>query len=170
MEDTMVWSEILNWVLGGGMVAAVTALVTMRAAVVRANADAEKARTESDTVKITNTENATRILLQNIVEPLKQELNETRKELNSFRREVARLRKAIDGANSCDYRDGCPVLERMRERKEGSEDGGAYNSRVRQSVGRQRSEKDDGKGAAVGDQSEGNYGESEAVAGGSQFQ
>ncbi len=167
----MVWSVVLNWVLGGGMVAAVTALVTMRAAVVRANADAEKARAESDTVKITNTENATRILLQNIVDPLRQELNETRKELNSFRREVARLRKAIDGANSCDYRDGCPVLERMRERKEGSEDGCvSVSGRARQSVGRQRSEKDDGKGAAVGDQSEGNYGESEAVAGGSQFQ
>ncbi len=152
----MVWSEILNWVLGGGMVAAVTAVVTMRAAVVRATAEAEKAKAEADTVRITNTENATRILLENIVEPLKEELNETRKELNSLRREVARFRKAIDGANSCDYRDGCPVLERMRERQEtgGDECDGKAGGSGRQHGRRERGQKNVGTGAAVGGEPE----------------
>lgn len=151
----MVWSEILNWVLGGGMVAAITAVVTMRAAVVRANADAERAKAESDSVKITNTENATRVLIENIVEPLKQELNETRKELNSLRREVARFRKAIDGANSCDYRDGCPVLERMRERQESGEVcDGKTDVGSRQYGKRQREAKGGSKGASIGDEPE----------------
>lgn len=108
-------SEILNVVLGGSLVGAIVSIVTIRSALKKARAEADKALAEADTVKITNTEQATRILLQNIVEPLKQELNETRKEVNSLKREVARFRKAIDGANSCDYRDGCPVLQRMRD-------------------------------------------------------
>ena len=66
-------SEILNILLGGGLVALVVALATMKATVRKANADAEKAkadaekaRAEAETVRITNTENATRILVENI--------------------------------------------------------------------------------------------------------
>ena len=51
---------------------------------------------------------ATHILIENIVEPLKKELNATR-------REMARLRKAIDGANDCEYRSDCPVLYELRD-------------------------------------------------------
>lgn len=108
-------SEILNVVLGGSLVGAVISIVTIRSALKKARAEAEKALAESDTVKITNTENATRILIENIVDPLKQELNETRKELCALKREVARFRKAVDSANSCRYSDECPVLERMRD-------------------------------------------------------
>ena len=108
-------SEILNVVLGGSLVGAIISIVTIRSALKKARAEAEKALAESDTVKITNTEQATRILIQNIVEPLKQELHETRKELSSLKREVARFRKAVDSANSCRYSADCPVLERMRD-------------------------------------------------------
>ena len=67
----MSFSEILNILLGGGLAALVVALVTMRATVRKANADAEKAKADAETVHITNTENATRILVENIVKPLK---------------------------------------------------------------------------------------------------
>lgn len=107
-------SEILNVILGGSLVGALISIVTIRSALKKARAEAEKALAESDTVKITNTEQATRILVENIVNPLKEELNETRKELGSLKREVARFRKAVDSANSCRYNDDCPVLERMR--------------------------------------------------------
>lgn len=107
-------SEILNVVLGGSLVGAIISIVTIRSALKKARAEAEKALAEADTVKITNTEQATRILIQNIVEPLKLELNETRKDLNATKREMARLRKAIDDANSCKYSADCPVLRRMR--------------------------------------------------------
>lgn len=116
-------SEILNVVLGGGLIGALISIVTIRSALKKARAEAEKAVAESDTVKITNTEQATRILIQNIVEPLKQELNETRKELSSLKREVARFRKAVDSANSCRYSDDCPVLERMRDTQKEREGG-----------------------------------------------
>lgn len=107
-------SEILNVVLGGSLVGAIISIATIRSALKKARAEAEKALAEADTVKITNTEQATRILIQNIVEPLKLELNETRKDLNATKREMARLRKAIDDANSCKYSADCPVLRRMR--------------------------------------------------------
>lgn len=110
----MDFSQILNVVLGGSLVGAIISIVTIRSALKKARAEAEKALAESDTVKITNTEQATRILVENIVEPLKQELNETRKDLSATKREMARLRKAIDDANSCRYSDECPVLDRMR--------------------------------------------------------
>lgn len=116
-------SQILNVILGSSLVGAIISIVTIRSALKKARAEAEKALAESDTVKITNTEQATRILVENIVEPLKQELNETRKDLGSTKREMARLRKAIDDANSCRYSAECPVLDRMRrtskERDEG---------------------------------------------------
>ena len=116
-------SQILNVVLGGSLVGAIISIVTIRSALKKARAEAEKALAEADTVTITNTEQATRILVENIVKPLTEELNETRKEIGSIKREVARLRKAIDGANNCRYNSDCPVLERMRvtskERDEG---------------------------------------------------
>lgn len=121
-------SEILNLLLGGGLVATLAGLLSLRATLREAVAKAEAAQASAETVKITNTESATRILVSNIVEPLKTELHATREELSSYKkemarllsaqkRELARLRKAIEGANSCDYRDWCPVLERMRDEK-----------------------------------------------------
>lgn len=133
-------SELLNVILGGGLVGAVISIVTVRSALKKARADAERALAESDTVKITNTEQATRILVDNIVEPLKQELYETRKEIGSIKREVARLRKAIDGANTCRYNADCPVLERMREYAKGNEAGnGIHADRLRRTHGQRAS-------------------------------
>ena len=94
-------SVLLNWIFGGGLLAALTALLTLGPTVRKAKADAE-------TVRIDNTEHAKRILIDNIVEPLKKELSATR-------REMARLRKAIDGANDCLHRADCPVLHELRE-------------------------------------------------------
>ena len=80
--------------------ATVIGIVTLRATVRKANAEAEKAKADAETVRIDNAEHATRILVDNIVEPLKDELNATRKDLQATKREMARLRKAIDTANS----------------------------------------------------------------------
>lgn len=108
-------SEIINFVLGGSLLATIVGIVTLKAKVKQANADAEKAQAEAETVRIDNAEHATRILVNNIVEPLKDELNATRKDLQATKREMARLRKAIDTANSCKHHDDCPVLRGMRE-------------------------------------------------------
>ena len=102
-------SEIINFVLGGTLLATVIGIMTLKAKVKQANA------AEAETVRIDNAEHATRILVNNIVEPLKDELNATRKDLQATKREMARLRKAIDTANSCKHHDDCPVLRGMRE-------------------------------------------------------
>ena len=122
----MEFSEILNYILGGGLLAAIVGIVTLKATLRKANADAEKAIAEAETVRIDKAEHATRILIENIVEPLKSELNETRKELRetkkefgATKREMARLRKAIADANSCKHSDDCPVLYRLRDLTKG---------------------------------------------------
>lgn len=109
-------SVLLNWIFGGSLFATVTALVTLGPTVRKARAEAERARADAETVRIDNTEQATRILMENIVEPLKRELGATR-------REMARLRKAIDGANDCRHRMDCPVLDGLRELPKTDPDG-----------------------------------------------
>lgn len=131
-------SEIFNFVLGGSLLATVISIVTLKATVRKANAEAEKAKADAETVRIDNAEQATGILVDNIVKPLKDELNGTRKDLQATKREMARLRKAIDRANSCKHHDDCPVLNGMREHAEsagndpdgnGADDGGQPEQR-----------------------------------------
>lgn len=118
----MTFSEILNILLGGGFLALMMGVITLKATVRKANADAERAKADAESVRITNTENATRILVENIVKPLKEELNATRedlqatkKEMASTKREMARLRKAVEAASGCPHSDGCPVLRKLRD-------------------------------------------------------
>lgn len=125
----MQFSEILNLVLGGGCIASLVAIFTLRATVRKANAEAERAKAEAETVRIDNAEHATRILIEDILKPLRdelntvrEELNATRKDLHSAKREMARLRKAIDDANRCEHRNECPVLFGLRELPKGTKD------------------------------------------------
>lgn len=108
-------SEILNIILGGGLIGTAVSIVTLRSTARRAKAEAVKAEADAETVRMDNSERATRILVENIVKPLKEELNETRKYLEASKREMARLRKAIDAANRCRHHDDCPVLSGLRE-------------------------------------------------------
>lgn len=124
----MTFSEILNILLGGGFIALLVSVITMRATVrkanaeaEKANAEAEKAKAEAETVNITNTENATRILIENIVKPLKEELHATRKDLQSTKREMARLRKAVETAVGCPHSAYCPVLFKLRDNQKDSD-------------------------------------------------
>ena len=76
---------------------------------------------EAQALRIDNVEHATRILMENIVKPLTEQLNATIKSLQSMQREVARLRKSLSVANSCKHADNCPVLFKLRDL---SKDGG----------------------------------------------
>ncbi len=111
-------SEILNYVFGTGLVATVAGLLNIRSELKKARAEARRAEAEADTVKITNTEQATRILIDNIVKPLKGELDATRKELSSVKRVVVRLSKALEAINLCSYHDECPVLGKLQDGEE----------------------------------------------------
>ena len=120
--DGMNISEVLNVLLGGGLVATIVAICTLRATIRKAEAESMKAEADAETVRMDNTEHATRILMENIVKPLKEELNETRRCLEASKREMARLRKAIDAANSCRHRDDCTVLAGLRDKPKGVHD------------------------------------------------
>lgn len=128
----MDWSNILNLVLGTGLVATIVGLFSIRSQLKKVKAEAEKAMAEADTVKITNTESATRILLQNIVEPLREELDATRKDLNATKREISRFRKAVEAIPLCPYHAGCPVLGELQD---GSGTDGAGKDRQPQGHG-----------------------------------
>ena len=117
----MDWSVILNVLFGTGLVATIVGLFSIRSELKKARAEAEKAMAEADTVKITNTENATRILIENIVEPLRRELDETRKELHATKREMSRFRKAVEAIPLCPYHGQCPVLGELRLDEGGSQ-------------------------------------------------
>ena len=117
----MEFSVILNWILGGGLITAIISIITLKATVREANAKAEKAMAEAQALRIDNVEHATRILMENIVKPLTEQLNANIKSLQSMQREVARLRKSLSVANSCKHADNCPVLFKLRDL---SKDGG----------------------------------------------
>ena len=162
-------SEIINLVLGGGLVATIAAIVTLKSTVRKAKAEAEKAEVEAETVRIDNTEKATRVLIENIVNPLKEELNETRKDLNATKREMARLRKAIDDANSCRYSDDCPVLHRMRIEQKKREPGDSHEPRGEpprrgQHGERRRNLANTREGSDVGGEPDAQHGQSVAAA------
>lgn len=161
----MSFSEILNMLLGGGLIALIVALATMKATVRKANAEAEKARSEAakaeaeaESVRIDNAEHATRVLIQNIVKPLKNEFNETKEELMETKkelarntREMARLRKALDGANSCEHRGNCPVLAKLRDNQKDTDGADADGSNRHSPRHRTGDNQDNTDGSSAGE-------------------
>lgn len=134
----MDWSIILNLLFGTGLVATVVGMLNIRNELKRLRAETEKAQAEADTVKITNTEQATRILIQNIVEPLRNELDATRKDLNATKREIRRFREAVKTIPLCPYHAGCPVLSELQNSEEctgGDEAPGVHGHTVRYQPG-----------------------------------
>ncbi len=98
----MEFSEILNYILGGGVLALLIGVLTLKATVREANAkaeqakaEAERAKAEAESVRIDNAEHATRILIENIVEPLKKELHETREELRETKKEFGATKREM---------------------------------------------------------------------------
>lgn len=74
----------------------------------RAQVEASKVDTRGD--ELANVKEAMSILMEQVVEPLK-------KEINAIRKELARLRRAVEKANRCpfaDYTNACPVLGELR--------------------------------------------------------
>lgn len=141
----MTLAEILNLLLAGSTVASLTGLITMRATARRATADAARAQAEAEAVNINNSEHATRVLIENIVNPLKAELSETREELRATKREIgltkremARLRRAVESAAGCEYRSGCPVLHKLQDAPKSATDDTEpqpYTPDLRQPIG-----------------------------------
>lgn len=90
-------SLVLNLILGGGFIGTVATLKSER----------KKQEANAKLSELTTIEKGTEILMENIVSPL-------RKELNAVRKEITRLRKAIDKANTCVYSASCPVRQQLQ--------------------------------------------------------
>lgn len=78
----------------------------------RAEIEASKTDTRGD--ELDNVKKAMGILMEQVVEPLK-------KEINAIRKELARLRRAVEKANRCPFAshaDACPVLGELRNAEE----------------------------------------------------
>ena len=97
-------SIILNLVLGGGFIVTVFTLKQER---LKASANAKKAEAEAENAELDNEEKAAQILMEQVVKPLKTELNGVRRELKG-------LKKAVESIKDCPHSDACPVRERMR--------------------------------------------------------
>ena len=162
----MTFSEILNILLGGGFLALMVGVITLKETVRKANADAERAKADAESVRITNTENATRILVENIVKPLKDELHATReklsateglmssiqKELASTKRALSRLSRAVESANNCPHADDCVVLRRLRNNKKEPDTGDAGGSDHREPRHGADADPDNAEGGGPGEQ------------------
>ncbi|MBS6468100.1 MAG: hypothetical protein KH386_02620 [Bacteroides sp.] len=85
----------------------------------RAQVEAAKTDTRGDELK--NVKDGMAILMEQVVEPLKKEINAVRKELDAVRKELERLRRAVEKANRCPFAkhaDACPVLVELRRAEE----------------------------------------------------
>lgn len=105
----------LEYILGGGVIALLIGLFTLKAKVREAKAAADKAIAEAETVRIANADAATRMLIENIVKPLKNELKTIREELADARAEITSLYEIIKSANACRYYRDCPVVHRLQD-------------------------------------------------------
>lgn len=103
-------SILLNLVLGGGLIVTLSTLKSTR----------EKADAESKQKYLDLSKSYVDAFQENIVKPLEENIDEYKKEVAGLRREVARFRKAIEKAKSCDYDDVCPVrleLQKCEDRE-----------------------------------------------------
>lgn len=75
----------------------------------RAEIEASKTDTRGD--ELENVKKAMAILMEQVVEPLK-------KEINAIRKELARLRRAVEKVNVCPHSSACPVRAELQRAEE----------------------------------------------------
>lgn len=75
----------------------------------RAQVEAAKTDTRGD--ELENVKNGMAILMEQVVEPLK-------KEINAVRKELARLRRAVEKVNNCPHAAACPVRDELQRTEE----------------------------------------------------
>ncbi|MBQ7210508.1 MAG: hypothetical protein IJS05_06410 [Paludibacteraceae bacterium] len=121
MTTTEIISLILNFLLGGGLIAAITAIATLRSSVKEAEAQAEQAlaeakrmRAEATGTELVNEEKTLQIFKQYIYEPIQ-------KEAINLRRSVNRLNRAIEKISDCPTAATCPVRRELQDAKDNPE-------------------------------------------------
>lgn len=115
MNTLEIISIVLNFVLGGGLIAAITAVATLRSSVKEAEGKAEQALAEAKRIhaqaqstELDNEEKTIQIFKQYVYEPIQ-------KEATALRRSVNRLNRAIDKIVECPTAATCPVRRELQE-------------------------------------------------------
>lgn len=78
------------------------------AEVAKLQAEVKSAQINTRGDELDNVKKAMDILMEQVVEPLKREMN-------GIRREISRFRKAVEQANTCPHRDNCPVRDELQK-------------------------------------------------------
>lgn len=102
MQETV--RLLFEVILGGGWL---VSLVTLRATRKKQTAEALNAEMELGKSYVQE-------FTKNIAEPLKAKVNDLEKAVDGLKRETARLRKAINKTNNCQWVDSCPVIRELQ--------------------------------------------------------
>ena len=109
---------ILNFVFGGGLVAAIVAIATLTSRVKEAQAKAEQAlaeakrmQAEAKSKELENDKTLVDSFNEYIVTPLKNEVNGLRKDVRKFTR-------AVEKINDCPHAANCPVRRELQDCQE----------------------------------------------------
>lgn len=92
----------------GGWLAARLLRKKYDAEVAKLQAEVKAAQINTRGDELDNVKKAMDILMEQVVEPLKREMNGIRKEMSRFRR-------AVEQANTCPHRDNCPVRDELQK-------------------------------------------------------
>ena len=121
--DTLI--AILSAVSLAELAGLITAIVMLRPNRRKGMEEAQRLHAEARQAEIENEERMSAILMTNIVAPLQAELKSLRETVDRLKdqverlsKEVDRLKRAVNKANTCQHKEGCPVLEKLREEKE----------------------------------------------------
>ena len=82
-----------------------------RQEVEKLRAEVESAKTNTRSNELENVKKAMAILMEEVVEPLK-------KEINAIRKEMARLRRAVEKVSVCPHSADCPVRRELQSSEE----------------------------------------------------
>ena len=117
MTNEMI-SLILNFVFGGGFVAAIIAIATLTSRVKEAQAkadqalaEAKKMQAEAKSKELENDKTLVDTFNEYIVAPLK-------KEVNGLRKDVRKFTCAVEKINDCPHAANCPVRRELQNGQE----------------------------------------------------
>lgn len=113
--ETTDWISLLSAIVSGPLGAWLTARLMRRkheAEIGKLRAEIAATQTDTRGDELENLKNGMTILMEQVVDPLK-------KEINAVRKELARLRHAVEKVNSCPYADTCPVRDELQRAEVG---------------------------------------------------
>lgn len=111
LEILRLVAEILLAVVAAGGFKNWTDTKKYRQEVEKLRAEVESAKTNTRSNELENVKKAMAILMEEVVEPLK-------KEINAIRKEMARLRRAVEKVSVCPHSADCPVRRELQSSEE----------------------------------------------------